>query len=99
MHLFDQAHYGPASSDPAQLARLKRNIHGVHVEVRADVGSVELPVSRVLDLRPGDVVELGQAVRDGVTLVVGETPAYRASPGRNGKLRAVQVRGPVGEPG
>lgn len=97
MHLFEQVHFGPASAVPSERALLRRNIHGVEVEVRAEVGGVELPVARALELRPGDVLELGVPVRDGVTLVVGDTPTYRASPGRNGKQRAVQVRGPLGD--
>ncbi len=90
-HLFEQAHFGPTSSDGSQQDQLQRNMHGVQVELRAEVGGVDLTIADVLRLRSGDVLQLGCPARDGVTLIVGETPTYRAKPGRNGKLRAVQV--------
>ncbi len=94
IHLFEQAHFGPTSSDGSQQDQLQRNMHGVRVELRAEVGGVDLPIADVLRLRPGDVLELGRPASEGVTLMVGETPTYLASPGRNGKLRAVQVAEP-----
>jgi flagellar motor switch protein FliM len=94
MHLFEQVHFSPASSDGSERHKLRQSMNGVRVELRAEVGAVDVPLAHALSLRPGDVVELGRPAADGVTLVVGETPTYRASPGRNGKVRAVQVRGP-----
>jgi flagellar motor switch protein FliM len=99
MHRFEHAHFGPASSNGSERATVRRNIHGVQVQLRAEIGAVDLSVAEALRLRPGDVVELGRPVKDGITVVVGETPTYLASPGRNGKVRAVQVRGPFEEEG
>jgi flagellar motor switch protein FliM len=96
-NLFEHAHFGPPVSDESERDTLKGNMHGVRVELRAEVGSVELSVADALRLRPGDVVELHRLACDGVTLVVGDTPTYAAEPGRNGKARAVQVRAPLTE--
>jgi flagellar motor switch protein FliM len=92
--LLEQAHYGPAVVDGAGQAELRRNMGRVHVELRAEVGSVEMSVADALALNAGDVIELQRPAAEGVTIFVGDIPTYRASPGRNGKLRAVQVRAP-----
>jgi flagellar motor switch protein FliM len=94
IHLFEQSHFAPAVTNGSEHEELRRSLSAVQVELRAEVGGVELSVERVLRLRPGDVVELGRPVRDGITLVVGDTPTYVAAPGRNGKARAAQVRAP-----
>ena len=59
--------------------------------VRAVVGEAELPLDTVLGLEPGDVLPLGRRVEDGMQLVVGETPTWRAHPGRDGNHLAVRV--------
>jgi flagellar motor switch protein FliM len=66
----------------------------VNVEVRAEVAAVELRLADVLRMQPGDVIPLERAVSRGVTLCVDQVPAYTANPGRNGNMRAVQVREP-----
>jgi flagellar motor switch protein FliM len=68
-------------------------VGGIEVEVRAEVGSVDLPVHRVLALQPGDVVRLGTRAADGITVLAAEVPVHRALPGRSGARRAVQVIG------
>jgi flagellar motor switch protein FliM len=74
-----------------------RALHGavgdVEVEVRAEVGAVELAVHHLLALRPGDVVKLDTSAADGVTVLAAEVPVHRAVPGRSGARRAVQVTG------
>jgi flagellar motor switch protein FliM len=70
-------------------------VHGavgeVEVEVRAEIGAVELPVHRVLALQPGDVIKLDATAAEGVTVLAAEVPVHRAVPGRSGARRAVQV--------
>ena len=69
----------------------------VDVELRAEAGAVRLPLAEVLALQPGDTVRLRRPVDQGVTLCVGDVEAYDATPGRNGNLRAVQVRAALGK--
>jgi flagellar motor switch protein FliM len=66
-------------------------VGNVEVEVRAEVGSVELTIHDVLALAPGDVLKLGTAAGDGVYLCAGDVRLHRARPGRNGSQRAVEV--------
>jgi flagellar motor switch protein FliM len=61
------------------------------VQLRAEVAAVELPAEDVLGLRPGDVLKFGRPAAQGVTVFAGETPVYRARPGRSGNRRAVEV--------
>ena len=55
------------------------------------------PLRDVLALKAGDTVRLRRPIERGVTLSVGDVEAYDASPGRNGNLRAVQVRSSIGQ--
>jgi flagellar motor switch protein FliM len=83
-----------ADERPADLVRALHGAVGeVEVEVRAEVGAVELPVHSVLALRPGDVIKLGARAADGITVLAADVPVHRAVPGRSGARRAVQVTG------
>ena len=98
MHHFEQgAMYGPAAEDDTRNRNLMRAAVGeVDVELRAEAGAVRLSIAEVLGLQPGDTVRLRRPVANGVTLCVGDVETYEATPGRNGNLRAVQVRGALG---
>jgi len=99
MHHFEQgAMYGPPTDADTRNRELMRSAVGeVDVQVRAEAGSVRLPLAEVLALSPGDTVRLKRPVDRGVTLCVGDVEAYDAAPGRNGNLRAVQVRSSIGQ--
>ena len=71
-------------------------MYDVVVELRAEVGSVDMSLQRVLALRPGDILRLdGTAEEGAVTLYADTVPLQRAKLGRNGRRRAVGVLGPV----
>jgi flagellar motor switch protein FliM len=99
MHHFEQgAMYGPAADDDSRNRDMMRAAVGeVDVEMRAEAGAVQLPLSYVLSLQPGDTVKLKRPADKGVTLCVGDVQAYDAAPGRNGNVRAVQVRASLGK--
>jgi flagellar motor switch protein FliM len=75
--------------------QLLQSLRKVEMPVRAELGSVRMPVEKVLQLQPGDVVPLGRRTGDGVKLVVGDTRTYRAMPGRDGRNIAVRVVEPI----
>lgn len=79
------------AADERSLDAMHRGMRRVEVEVRAELGAVELPIERVLTLAPGDLVPLDALAAGGVTLWVDDTPLERARPGRSGARRAVQV--------
>jgi flagellar motor switch protein FliM len=95
MDKLEQGQYGgPETLDAQTREAIHSAVGEVEVETRAEVGAIELPIEDVLAIKPGDVVSLKTPANRGATLFVGEVPAYAASPGRNGNLRAVQVREP-----
>jgi flagellar motor switch protein FliM len=96
MHLFEQSSYGGADEDSSS-SEMQEVMGGVSVGLRAEVAAVNVPLADVLRMRPGDVIPLERPVARGVTLFVDEVPAYTGNPGRNGNLRAVQVREPWSE--
>lgn len=74
------------------------SLGAVDVQLRAEVGSLDLPLHAVLALAPGDVLRLHDAPDDGqVTLYADAVALHHARLGRNGRRRAVQVTTPVEE--
>jgi flagellar motor switch protein FliM len=95
MDKLEQGQYGGSiDQDGPTRAAVHTAVGEVEVETRAEVGAIELPIEQVLAMQPGDVVSLKTPAARGATLFVGDVPAYTVSPGRNGNLRAVQVREP-----
>ena len=92
MDRLEQAHYGVAAVDEVSARAVRTAMKGVEVELRAEVGSVDMTLEDVIGLKPGDTVGLERKVSDGATLLAANVPAYEVAPGRNGRSRAVQVR-------
>jgi flagellar motor switch protein FliM len=88
---------GYAVVEESSSAAVRHAMRRVEVELRAEVGDVELTLAEVRELRPGDVVRLRRPASKGVVVRAGEVPAYVASPGRNGNARAIQIREPWSE--
>jgi len=83
--------YGDDADDGAAGGRVRDAVGRADVQLRAEVAAVELPAAEVLGLRPGDVLRFGRPAASGVTVFAGDTPVYRARPGRSGTRRAVEV--------
>ena len=96
MSKLEQGHYGPAQIDDQSAAAMHEAVGDVDMTLRAEVGAIELPLSEVLGLQAGDVVRLRRPVSRGVVIYAGEVPAHVGDPGRNGNVRAVQIRQPWG---
>jgi len=79
------------AADTAIGEAMHSALGAVAVEVRAEVGSVELTIGDVLALGEGDVLRLGAPASDGVFLCLGEVRLHRARPGRSGTHRAVEI--------
>jgi flagellar motor switch protein FliM len=86
-------HYGDSAEvqQDAQTEEAVRDaLRGIAVEVRAEIGSVELTVDEVVALGEGDIVRLGPASAGG-TLYADSVPIHRTKPGRSGNRRAVEI--------
>ena len=80
------------SSTTQYMGVLKEKLSTVDMDVVAEIGSINLPVRDVLNLRVGDVVRLSNVrVGDPVTLSVGNKKKFLCQAGVIGKKVAVQV--------
>ena len=96
MSKLEQGHYGPALIDEQSASDMHDAVGDVDMELRAEVGAINLPMAEVLAMRPGDVVRLRRPASKGIVLYAGDVPAHGGDAGRNGNARAVQVRQPWG---
>jgi flagellar motor switch protein FliM len=96
MPKLEQGHYGTSQIDEQSTAAMHDAVGDVDMELRAEVGSIEIPLDEVLAMKPGDVVRLRRPASKGIVLYAGDVPAHVGDPGRNGNARAVQIRQPWG---
>ncbi len=90
--LSGQFDIGEAPAPDAEIGEAVRAAIGaVDIEVRVEVGALELTIGDVLALGEGDVVRLGTPASGGVFLCAGDVPLHRARPGRSGNRRAVEI--------
>lgn len=82
---------GGEAPSPVERQQLHDGLAAVEVEVCAEIAGCEIPASRALLLHPGETLELGARVADGLSLCVEGVRVLRARPGRSGSRRAVQV--------
>lgn len=87
--------FGRQASDPTAAVAVQRALTDVDVQLRAEVGAVDMPLEDVLRLKVGDVVRLRRPADEGVTLYAGDVAVHRANPGRNRNRRAVRIEGPA----
>ena len=96
MSKLEQGHYGPAQIDDQSAADMHHAVGDVDMDLRAEVGAINLPLLEVLGMQVGDVVRLRRPAAKGVVLYAGDVPAHVGEAGRNGNSRAVQIRQPWG---
>jgi flagellar motor switch protein FliM len=90
--LSGQFDIGEAPAPDAEIGEAVRHAIGaVEIEVRAEVGAVELTIGDVLALGEGDIVRLGTQASGGVFVCAGDVRLHRARPGRSGVRRAVEI--------
>jgi len=78
-------------TDPRGASALRRNVAGARVLVRAEIGSVQMPIERMLTLDAGSLVALEEMAHNGVLLFAEEISLGRGRPGRSGLRRAVKI--------
>jgi flagellar motor switch protein FliM len=87
-----EAEHAAGATDAMRTA-----IGAVEVELRAEVGSIELTMNEVLALNEGDLVRLGPVGNE--ALFGGDERLHRARPGLSGNRRAVQILERIGSAG
>jgi flagellar motor switch protein FliM len=78
-------------TDSREARAMRRGLAGAHVCLRAEVGSLEMPVERVLALTPGTLLALQDRAEEGVRLFAEGVPLGRCRPGLRGARRAVKL--------
>ncbi len=86
-----------SAADPHGADALHRGVAGAHVLLRAEIGSVQMPIERMLGLSQGALVQLDDSAEDGVLLFAEGISLGRGRPGRSGSRRAVKLSS-TGEP-
>jgi flagellar motor switch protein FliM len=80
-----------AAGAPGAAAALRDGLAHADVLLRAEVGSVQMPIEKMLAIAPGAVVELGERSELGVRLFAGEVSVGRGRPGRSGTRKALKL--------
>lgn len=96
MAKLEQGHHGPALVDDESASAMHDAVGDVELEIRAEVGAIDMPLAKVLAMQPGDVLSLRRPASKGIVLFAGDVAAHVGDPGRNGNARAVQIRQPWG---
>ncbi len=81
-------HHVPAT---ASNEGLRNGLAVAQVLLRAEVGTVQMPIERMLKIVPGALVELSESAADGVVLYAEEVSVGRGRPGRSGARKAVKL--------
>jgi flagellar motor switch protein FliM len=84
---------GPAlAGDVRDPDSLRRGLGGAQVLLRAEVGSAQMPIERMLELVPGTLAQLQGRAEDGVWLFAEGVLLGRGRPGRSGTRRAIKLQ-------
>jgi flagellar motor switch protein FliM len=81
-------HHGPATGSNEGL---RNGLAVAQVLLRAEVGTVQMPIERMLTIVPGALVELSESAADGVVLYAEEVSVGRGRPGRSGARKALKL--------
>lgn len=84
--------------DPIWEGHLATEIYAAEVEVEAILQEVDLPLSRVLGMQPGDTIMLDRAPSDPVVLRCGNVELTEAIMGHIGNNVSVRVARPLNPP-
>jgi flagellar motor switch protein FliM len=81
----------PEDANPHEGRAVRHGLGGAPVRLRAEVGSVRMPVERMLALTPGTLLTLEDRAEEGVRLYAEGVPIGRAQPGLRGARRAIKL--------
>jgi flagellar motor switch protein FliM len=86
-----RAHHHHLSPPSGANEGLRNGLAAAPVLLRAEIGTVQMPIERMLGIGPGTLVELSEAAGDGVVLYAEEVSVGRGRPGRSGTRRALKL--------
>ncbi|WP_295295934.1 flagellar motor switch protein FliM [uncultured Brachyspira sp.] len=81
-------------STSENLKIIKEKLQNIYVETSAELGSIQLPLSDILNLQKGDVVKFTETkITDPVIFKIGTMKKFLCCPGISGSRMAVQLTG------
>jgi flagellar motor switch protein FliM len=78
-------------SEPASKQDLSQSIEQIPLEISIRLGEVELPMSRISELKPGDIIVLNQSISDPLTAEIEGGSIFQVRPGRVANRQAVKI--------
>jgi flagellar motor switch protein FliM len=85
------AHHTQLAAPTPGPEALRRSVAGAQVLLRAEVGSAQMALERMLELGPGALVALQGRASDGVRLFAEGVSLGSGQPGRSGTHRAIKL--------
>jgi flagellar motor switch protein FliM len=82
----------PTAADAQGADALRRGLAGAQVLLRAEIGSLQMPIEQMLELVPGALVAFRERTDEGVRLYAEEISLGHGQPGRSGTRRAIKVQ-------
>jgi flagellar motor switch protein FliM len=82
----------PLTGDVRDPDLLRRSLGSAQVLLRAEVGSAQMPIERMLELVPGTLAQLQGRAQEGVWLFAEGVLLGRGHPGRSGTRRAIKLQ-------
>jgi flagellar motor switch protein FliM len=79
------------NASPREQKAVEHGVAGAEVVLRAEVGSLQMPVEQMLALTPGTLLQLEDRAEDGVALFAEGVALGRGRPGLRGARRAVKL--------
>ncbi len=76
---------------PTEKSLLTRETHNTLLDLRAVVGSTQVPMRDFVQLEAGDVIRLDQSADEPIQVLVGDRFRFCGKPGLNGMKKAVQI--------
>ena len=69
--------------------KVKELINNVYVPLSVDLGTVSITIKELVDLRPGDVINLDKMVSDTLVTKISDQPKFVAKPGVLNRKKAI----------
>lgn len=82
-------------ANPSEASAMQRGLAAAKVELRAEIGAVDMPVEQVLMLEPSQLLRLDARAEHGVSLLAENVPLAFGLPGRSGVRRAIKLTTPI----
>lgn len=73
------------------VGKVREMIDSVHIPVSVDLGQMPITIKELLELRSGDIINLGKSVNENLTVKISDQPKLVAKPGVVNRKKAVKV--------